>query len=65
MELIIENIKSAIDQKLITELATRLGLKVHTYDASKENAALARAMKKAEKGKMFSKKEALKYPGND
>jgi diphthamide synthase (EF-2-diphthine--ammonia ligase) len=65
MELIIENIKSAEDKKLITELATRLGLKVYPYDIKKENAALARAMKKAEKGKMFSRKEALKYLGDD
>ena len=35
MELIIENIKSAKDQKLITDLATRLGLKVHPYDIKK------------------------------
>ena len=61
MELIIENIKSATDKKLITDLANRLGLKVHSYDAKKEDAALAKAMKKAEKGKTFSKKEALKY----
>jgi hypothetical protein len=61
MELIIENIKSATDKKLITDLATRLGLKVQAYDPKKEDAALAKAMKKAEKGKLFSKKEALKY----
>ena len=61
MELIIENIKSATDKKLITDLATRLGLKVHAYDAKKEDAALVKAMKKAEKGKILSKKDALKY----
>jgi hypothetical protein len=50
---------------LIIELAERLGLKVHSYNSKKEDAALAKAMKKAEKGKMFSKKEALKILGND
>ena len=65
MELIIENIKSAKDQKLITDLATRLGLKVHPYDIKKEDAALAKAMKKADKGKKLSKKEALKFLEND
>lgn len=65
MELIIENIKSASDQKLIIDLATRLGLKVHKYDIVKEDAALAKAMKKAEKGKVISKKDALKYLGYD
>jgi hypothetical protein len=59
MELIIENIKSATDKKLITDLAERLELKVHSYNPKKEDAALAKAMKKAEKGKIFSKKEAL------
>jgi hypothetical protein len=59
--LIIENIKSETDQQLIIDLATRLGLRVHAYNVKKEDAALARAMKKAEKGKMFSKKDALKY----
>jgi hypothetical protein len=61
MDLIIENKKSGDDKKLITDLAVRLGLKVHTYDQKKEDAALAKAMKKAEKGKMYSKKEALKF----
>ena len=65
MELIIENIKSATDQKLITDLATRLGLKVLAFDAAQQDAALGRAMKKAEKSKMFSKKEALKFLDND
>jgi len=65
MELIIENITSSSDKKLITDLATRLGLKVHSYDSKKEDAALARAMKKAEKGKMYSKNEALKFLGDD
>ena len=65
MELIIENIKSARDKKLITELAARLGLKVSTYDSKKEDAALAKAMKKAEKGKTYSKKDALKFLGDD
>jgi hypothetical protein len=65
MDLIIENIKSAADQKLITDLATRLGLKVLSFDAKKEDAALAKAMKKAEKGKVFSKKDALKFLDND
>jgi hypothetical protein len=65
MQLIIENIRSDNDKKLITDLATRLGLKVHTYDPKKEDAALAKAMKKAEKGKMYSQKEALKFLGND
>ncbi len=61
MKLVISNIKSAADKKLMSELAIRLGLKVHTYDAKKENTALAKAMKTAEKGKVFSKKDALKY----
>jgi hypothetical protein len=65
MDLIIENIKSGDDKKLITDLATRLGLKVHAYDQKKEDSALAKAMKKAEKGKMYSKKEALKFLNND
>ena len=65
MELIIENIKSSGDKKLITDLAARLGLKVYAYDAKKEDAALAKAMKKAEKGKMYSKKDALKFLGDD
>ena len=65
MELIIENIKSETDQKLIIDLATRLGLKVHSYNNKKEDASLAKAMKKAEKGKMLSKKQALKYLGDD
>ncbi len=60
MQLIIENIKSSDDKKLIMDLAARLGLKVHAYDETKEDAALAKAMKKAEKGKVYSKKEALK-----
>ena len=65
MELIIENIKSSDDKKLITDLATRLGLKVHSYDEKKEDLALAKAMKKAEKGKLYSKKAALKFLNND
>ena len=65
MELIIENIKSASDKQLIMDLAARLGLKVHSYDVKKEDAALAKAMKKAEKGKMLSKKAALKFLDND
>jgi hypothetical protein len=65
MELVIENITSTSDKKLIMDLAARLGLRVHSYDEKKEDAALAKAMKKAEKGKMYSKKEALKFLGND
>jgi len=65
MDLIIENIKSSGDKKLIIDLATRLGSKVHAYDSKKEDAALAKAMKKAEKGKLYSKKDALKFLGDD
>lgn len=65
MELIIENIKSDTDKKLIMDLAARLGLKVHTYDRKKEDAALIKAMEKAEKGKLLNKKAALKFLGDD
>ena len=63
MELLIENIKSTTDQKLLLELATRLGLRANLYDAKKEDAALAKAMTKAAQGKMLSKKEALNLLG--
>ncbi|MDX2001093.1 MAG: hypothetical protein SFW35_01555 [Chitinophagales bacterium] len=65
MELIIENVKSLEDKKLLIELVNRLGFKVSVYDPELEDEALARAMLEAKKGKMFSKEEALKYLGDD
>ena len=43
--------------------ASRLGLKVLSHDAVKEDAALTKAMKRTEKGEMFSEKNTLNFPG--
>jgi len=46
MELIIENIKSTTDKKLITDLATRLGLKEHSYDPKKGRLGIGKSHEK-------------------